>query len=81
MGMMKSHITAYHLQGNADSERFNRTLLSMLGTLETEQRPDWIKHINSLVYAYNCTPQEATRYTTFELVFGRKPKLPIDVFF
>ena len=53
----------------------------MLGTLETEQKTDWKKYVNSLVYAYNCIPHETTRISPYELMFGRKPKLPIDATF
>ena len=75
--MKKNHITPYHPQGNAGPERFNRTLLDMLGTLETEQKKDWKKYITSLVKAYNCMPHEATRISPYELRFGRNPKLQI----
>ena len=79
--MEKSRTSIYHPQGNAGPERFNRTLLGMLGTLENEQKTDWKKYINSLVYAYNCTPQSSTKHSPFEIMFGRKPKLPIDSIF
>lgn len=80
-GMKKSHTTPYHPQGNAGPERFNRTLLNMLGTLENDQKKDWKRYVNSLVYYYNCTPHETTKFSPYELLFGRKPKLPIDVMF
>ena len=50
IGIKKSHTTPYHPEGNAGPERFNRTLLSMLGTLEADQKSDWRKYVNSLVY-------------------------------
>ena len=39
--MKKSHTTPSHPHGNAGPERFNRTLLDMLGTFETKQKKDW----------------------------------------
>ena len=78
MGMKQSHTTPYHPHGNAGPELFNRILLDMLGTLEEDQKNDWKKYLNSLVYFYNSTPHETTRYLPYQLMFGRHPKLPID---
>ena len=79
MKTKKTHTTPYHPQGNAGPERFNRTLLDMLGTLETSQKEDWKKYINSFVYFYNTTPHESIKLSPFEVMFGRKPRLPIDL--
>ena len=80
-GMTKSKTTAYHPMGNGCTERWNRTLLDMLGTLETDKKANWKKYIPSLAHAYNCTKHESTKFAPFELMFGRKPKLPIDSVF
>ncbi len=80
-GVKKSRTTPYHPQGNGQTERFNHTLLNMLGTLETNQKQDWKQHVGAMTHAYNATRHESTGYAPFLLMFGRHPNLPIDLMF
>lgn len=81
MGIKKSRTSVYHASGNGMTERFNRTLISMLGTLETDQKKNWKHYIAPLVQAYNCIKHESTGFSPYMLFFGREPRLPVDLAF
>ncbi|XP_038128016.1 uncharacterized protein LOC119774555 [Cyprinodon tularosa] len=80
-GVAKSHTTAYHPMGNGVTERFNRTLGSMLRTLPLKEKQRWPEQIQTLTFVYNATVHETTGYAPFYLMFGRIPRLPVDVLF
>ena len=80
-GVQKLRTSPYHPQTNGQCEHFNGTLLNMLGTLTPEQKKDWKSHVPALVHAYNCTRNEATWFSPYFLLFGREPRLPVDVEF
>ena len=78
-GTLKSRTTPYHPMGSGLAERFNSTIVIMLGTLEPHQKVDWKSHVGAMVHAYNCTKHDTTGYSPYFLMFGRHPRIAVDV--
>ena len=73
--------TAFHSMGNGLVERYNRTLKDMLTAFINEQQNDWDKYLDQLTFAYNSATNATTNFSPFEVHFGEKPKVPIDLFY
>ena len=80
-GVKASKTTPYHPQGDGQVERMNRTIINMLKSLPEIYKSNWKDHVNKLIFAYNCTRNDSTSFSPFQLVFGRSPRLPIDFMF
>ena len=79
--VQKLRTSPYRPETNGQCERFNRTLISMLGTMPTHVKSKWREWISTLVHAYNCTVSSATGFSPYFLMYGRYPRLPIDIEF
>ena len=72
-GITNLYTSAYHPQTNAQVERYNRTIASMLRNYVGEHQDDWDVYVGLLTYAYNSHVHRTTRTTPFELVLSRPP--------
>ena len=75
----KLRTTSYHPQTNRQCECFNKTLIHMIGTLPANAKSDWRDWIFTLVHSYNCSTSSTTGFSPYFLIYGREPKLPIDI--
>ena len=71
----------FHPQSDGLTERFNQTLKNMLIAYINSSQNDWDEYLSRLCLAYNTAEQSTTGYTPYQLMFGRKPKLAIDLWF
>ena len=69
----------YHPETNGQCEHFNATLIGMLGTLPTHAKKNLQEWIATLTHAYNCTVSSVREFSPYFLMFGRTPKIPLDM--
>ena len=77
----KIRTSPYHLQRNGQVEWVHQTLLHMIGKLEEDRHRDWPTHLGSVVHAYNTMRSLVTGFSPHYLMFGRWPRIPIDLLF
>eukprot|EP00731_Ephydatia_muelleri_P002673 Em0001g2673a len=54
------------------------TFCSLIKVVNSSQ-DDWDEHLSAVLFAYQTSVQKATKLTPFEIMYCRKPKLPIDM--
>ena len=77
-GVHKLRTSPYHGQTNGQVERMNQTIIRMISKLEAEQKARWSEHLPELLMAYNSTRSAVTGYSPYYLLFGRRPRIPVD---
>ena len=80
-GVQKLRTSPYHAQTNGQIERMNQTIICMIGKLEEDRKACWSEHLPELLLAYNATCSAMTGYSPYYLLFGRRPRIPVDYLF
>ena len=60
-------------------ERFNQTLQNMIIKFIKDNKVSWDEFLDTCIFAYNTAEHESTKFIPFELMFGRKPVLPVEI--
>ena len=55
--------------------------MCMIGKLGEDKKADWSSHLAEIVHAYNATQSTITGYSPHYLMFGQRPRLPVDFIF
>ena len=71
----------YHPQMNGQLERFHQTIMQMIGKLREDKKADWPDHLDEIVHTYNATKSTMMGYSPHYLMFGCRPRLPVDFYF
>ena len=77
-GMQKLRTLPYHAQTNGQVERMNQTIIHKL---EEDRKAYWSEYLPELLLAYNATCSAVTGYSPYYLLFGRRPRIPVDYLF
>ena len=60
-------------------ERFNQSLQNLLCKYIQEKKEKWDVYLDTCSFAYDTSKHESTKFTPFEIMFGRKAILPLDL--
>jgi len=77
----KLRTTPFRPETDGITEKMNRTVKEMLTHYLNENLDNWDEQLQPLIFAYNTAEHRMTSYSPFELMYGRQPKIPIDLFY
>jgi transposase InsO family protein len=72
----KIHTTAYHPESNGALERTHKTLTNYLLCFCDSKTNNWDEWLPFACFTYNTTPHSVTKYTPYEVLFGRTANIP-----
>ena len=81
LGVTKIRTSPYHPQTNGAVERVHQTLRRMIAKMDPDKQARWPSHLGPILIAYNATRSLITGYSPYFLMFGCRPRLPVDLLF
>ncbi|CAM2714261.1 unnamed protein product [Rotaria socialis] len=79
IGYHHIYSTPYHPQTNGIVERFNATFVAQVSKLQNTQHNNWDEYLQAVVFAYNTGVHKTTKFSPYELLYGRPARLPIHI--
>ena len=71
----------YHPQMNGLVARSQQTIIWLIRKLGEDKKANWPGHLSEIVHAYNATWFTMMGYSPHYLMFGCRPRLPVDFYF
>ena len=81
LSVKKLQIMPYHPQMNGLVGRSHQTIVQMIRKLGEDEKADWPCHLAEIVHAYNATWSAVMGYSPPYLMFGHRPRLPVNFYF
>jgi hypothetical protein len=72
----KIHTTAYHPESNGAVERAHKSLIEYLRCFCNPKLNNWDEWLPFACFEYNTTPHSVTKFTPYEVLFGRIANIP-----
>ncbi len=80
LGVDLKHTTPYHPECNGAIERMHSTLEGMLRKAHSCGK-DWVEQLPFALFALRQMPCRSTGFSSYELVWGRAMRTPLDVIY
>jgi hypothetical protein len=71
--------SSYYALANGQAESSNKTLIKLIKKKIEENPKSWHEVLSKSLWAYRISKYSATNVTHFELVYGQKAILPVEV--
>ena len=78
-GIIQKFSPPYHQQSNGLIERYFRTSKELLACSIAENGLEWDDSLPSIELSLRATKQETTKYSPFQILYGRNMRLPNDM--
>ncbi len=79
LGIKQVFSSAYHPQSQGAIERFHQSLKNLLRCYVYENEKDWDTGLPYVLFAVRDAKQESLGFSPFELLYGHKPRGPLQL--
>jgi transposase InsO family protein len=78
IGAKLAQTTPYYPEANGMVERGNKPIKDTLVKMCGQSGGKWREHLPLVLFSHRISTKRTTGYTTYEIIFGQLPVLPVD---